>query len=175
MHIVTIPHTVLIKKAKPVKEFDSALEHTIREMKRALNTAVDPVGVGLAAPQVGLSLRIFLMKPTKKSAIRVFINPEILPLSNHKSHTPSSPIDNNALEGCLSIPRIWGPVKRNDVIHLQWADAKGEKHEQVFTGFEAVIIQHELDHLDGVLFTHRITEQKGTMYEEQKGKLYEIL
>lgn len=176
MKIVTIPEKVLFKKAKPVKDFNASLEKVVHDMKKALNSATNPVGVGLAAPQVGLPLRIFLMKPTEKSAIRVFINPEKLNKTTVKhTHTHSPPLDENALEGCLSIPRIWGPVQREATLSLQWVDTKGTKHEQVFEGFEAVIVQHELDHLDGVLFTQRIAEQKGVMYEEKKGKLYELL
>ena len=78
MKIVLVPEKVLLKKAKSVTDFGPKLANIVEDMKRTLNACVDPVGVGLAAPQVGLSLRIFLMKPTTESPIGVFINPEIL-------------------------------------------------------------------------------------------------
>ena len=78
------------------------------------------------------------------------------------------------LEGCLSIPRIWGPVTRNTKVLVEYQDLTGEKHTEWFSGFKSVIIQHEMDHLQGVLFTQRVLEQKGKLYQEKDGELEKI-
>lgn len=174
MKIVTVPDKVLTQKAKPVASFGPKLHKTVQDMKKTLLACVDPIGVGLAAPQVGLSLRIFIMLPTRESTPQVFVNPVILKLDH--THKPSKKQSENqeSFEGCLSIPRIWGPVRRPQKLTLQWADIAGETHVADFTGFEAVIIQHEIDHLNGVLFTHHCTTQHAPLYEEKEGKFHEI-
>ena len=78
------------------------------------------------------------------------------------------------LEGCLSIPRIWGPVKRADRIFLNYQDMTGKKYLKWFSGFEAIIIQHEVDHLNGIVFTQRSVEQKGQLYKEENDELVKI-
>ncbi|KKS44950.1 MAG: Peptide deformylase, partial [Candidatus Gottesmanbacteria bacterium GW2011_GWA2_42_18] len=75
------------------------------------------------------------------------------------------------LEGCLSIPRIWGPVKRAAKIFLHYQDLTGKKYLKWFSGFEATVIQHEIDHLNGIVFTQRAVEQKGQLYREEDGEL----
>jgi len=177
MKIVLVPEKVLLKKAKSVTDFSPKLANIVEDMKKTLNACVDPVGVGLAAPQVGLSLRIFLMKPTTESPIGVFINPEILSTSAAKPQKAQDEEDDDSepLEGCLSIPRIWGPIQRATEVNVRWKDMHGKSHEQVFKGFEAAIVQHEVDHLNGILFTHRLAEQKAPIYEERNKKLHELL
>ncbi len=176
MKIVVVPEKVLLKKAKQVTEYGPKLAKTVEDMRKTLEACVDPIGVGLAAPQVGLSLRIFLMKPTAKSFIQVFVNPEILSTSTKKpAKAKSTDEEGEPLEGCLSIPRIWGPIERAHSVTLRWHDIHGKSYEKVFTGFEAAIVQHEVDHLNGVLFTHRLAEQKSPIYEERDKKLHELL
>ena len=77
------------------------------------------------------------------------------------------------LEGCLSIPRIWSPVNRHAKVHLEYTNLRGERKDKWFSGFDAVIIQHEMDHLHGILFTQRSLEQHMKLYEEKNGKLVE--
>lgn len=143
-------------------------------MKVLLNQQTDPPGVGLAAPQVGGPLQLFIIKPTAKSPISVFVNPKII---NQEETKPDLKLDHvknlksNKLEGCLSIPRIWGSVKRLPDILLQYQTILDETKEENFDGFEAVIIQHEIDHLNGVLFTQRVLEQNGDLYEDKAGEL----
>lgn len=177
MKIVLVPEKVLLKKAKRVTSFGPKLIKTIEDMKKTLNACVDPVGVGLAAPQVGLSLRIFLMKPTTESPIGVFINPEILSTNavKPKKAKAEESDDSEPLEGCLSIPRIWGPINRATEVKVRWDDVHGKSQEKTFKGFEAAIVQHEVDHLNGILFTHRLAEQKAPIYEERNKKLHELL
>ncbi len=174
MKLVHTPHDVLTIPAQPVTAFNSSLKKTLQEMTRTLIAHKNPEGVGLAAPQVGLSLRIFVMKPSKKVGVSTFINPEIVQIDSLDTKDISE--DKNHFEGCLSIPLLWGPVHRSPVLTLAWQDENGKHHKQEFSGFEATIIQHEVDHLDGVLFTQRIVEQGGTLYKEVGDELeeYEI-
>ena len=104
---------------------------------------------------------------TEKSSIHVFINPEILKSSGETDGVPER---ENKLEGCLSIPAIWGRVKRSQTLTLRFQDETGKTHEQEFSGFLATIIQHETDHVNGILFTRRVLEQKGKLYQSTTDK-----
>ncbi|MBI2404734.1 peptide deformylase [Candidatus Gottesmanbacteria bacterium] len=165
--IVVVPHSVLTTSAKQVVSFDSNLLRLIADMKQTLHTTKNPKGVGLAAPQIGESYRIFVTRPKETAMIRVFINPRIVSATGETDGVPER---TNKLEGCLSIPNIWGRVKRNQSLILHYQDEKGTTHEEAFTGFLATIIQHEIDHVDGILFTQRVLEQKGKMYQATKDK-----
>ena len=141
-------------------------------MKFALNSAKDPIGVGLAAPQAGYSLRIFVIKPTEKSDIQVFINPKITAnnsqLTNNELEVGSQKLGVTKLEGCLSLLNIWGDVIRETSISVSYLDENGKSHNRKFTGFISTIIQHEVDHLNGILFPKRVLEQKGKLYKSRK-------
>jgi peptide deformylase len=149
-------------------------------MEKILVAQNDPPGVGLAANQVGLEISLFMIKPSEKAKTSVFINPEILKSSltmierQRDNPTKKSKKKKVKLEGCLSIPRIWGPVKRSDRIFLHYKDLNGKEHLKWFTGFEAVIIQHEVDHLKGIVFTQRSLEQKKQLYREENEELVKI-
>ncbi len=179
--IVTTPNKVLIEKAKPVTKFDKKLEQVIAEMDKTLRATKDPIGVGLAAPQVGLSIRLFQMKPTEKSRVTTYINPVIESTSNEEevpTFTNSKKVEskkpesskNKLLEGCLSIPDIWGNVTRKKEVTLSWQDEKGNNFKQTFTGFPAIIIQHEVDHLNGILFTTHVIAQNEKLFKSHKNK-----
>ncbi len=161
--IIATPNPVLSIPAKTVTSFDKRLTRLIRDMKATLRAAVNPKGVGLAAPQIGEPWRIFVTRPTEKSNIRIFINPEIIAKSG--GLTDGVPQRDNKLEGCLSIPKIWGRVKRAGQLTLRYQDETGAPHEEQFTGFLATIIQHETDHTNGILFVQRVLEQKGKLYQ----------
>ena len=90
-------------------------------------------------------------------------NPEIV----KKSHlvTDGIPERSNKLEGCLSIPNVWGKVHRVSTLTLQYQDEKGEQRKEAFSGFLATIIQHETDHINGILFTQRVLEQKEKLFQ----------
>ena len=165
LEILKAPSSVLSAKAKVVAKIDSSTSLLLKEMVKALEAASDPVGVGLAAPQIGKSLQIFIAKPNIKSEIFVFINPKILKSLRKEKKDESK---SKKLEGCLSLPGIWGEVKRYGEIYLQYQDENGIPHKKKFTGFMATIIQHEIDHLDGILFPKRVLEQKGTLYKSEK-------
>lgn len=165
--IVKVPAAVLISPAKPVTRFDAKLRQLIREMKEALRNAKNPKGVGLAAPQIGAGYRIFLVAP-KPEDTRVFINPEITSMDPPEAGAKKE--NEGKLEGCLSIPHVWGDVRRSRRLTVAFQDTEGNRHTETFTGFPAVIIQHETDHLNGILFTQRVLEQKGKLYEPARDK-----
>lgn len=167
--IITIPNEVLVTKAKKVDSIDKKVQDIIKQMKKDLLSTSNPKGVGLAAPQIGVSLRIFLAKPTDDSPITAFINPEILETSDDLSEIerpkgPQSLKRDQKLEGCLSIPGVWGHLRRASWVKLKYQNEKGEQKIEMFKGFMASIVQHESDHLNGILYTQRVLEQKEKLY-----------
>lgn len=166
--VVCVPHQVLSTPAKTVTTFDKKLERLIATMKETLCVTKNPKGVGLAAAQIGEQWRVFLTRPKEDAAIRVFVNPEIIKRS--RGQTDGVPERGNKLEGCLSIPKIWGKVKRAKTLTLRYQDEHGVTHEEEFSGFLATIIQHETDHVNGILFTQRVLEQKSKLYQTAKDK-----
>lgn len=148
-------------------------------MKHDLVYKKNPKGVGLAAPQIGIPLQIFITKPTETSPIEVFINPEIIykspdtaPIERPATGKPSIRRERK-LEGCLSIPNVWGYLKRHKKVKLRYLDENEKWQEREFSGFEATIIQHETDHINGILFTQRVLEQKQKLFtieENDKGE-----
>lgn len=165
LEIVNAPQPVLSQKAKNVEKVDKNILDFIEEMKVALQNSTDPVGVGLAAPQLSKSLKIFIAKPTPKSKFYIFINPKILK-TDKKHRLKKNRV--KKLEGCLSLPNIWGEVARFDEVLISFQDERGKNHKRKYKGFMATIIQHEMDHLGGVLFTKRVLEQNGTLYKSEK-------
>ncbi len=175
LKIVNVPNPILTIPVKPILNFDQVLLKLVKEMGKTLEAQVDPPGVGLAAPQINKNLALFIIKPTPTAKIEVFINPKIIKLETLQPvNTLTKNKTRTKLEGCLSIPRIWGPVKRADKVQLEYQNLSGKTLTEWFSGFKAVIIQHEVDHLNGVLFTHRSLEQKGPLYEEEDGELKKI-
>lgn len=185
LKIVTAPNSILSQPAKQISKIDKNILKLINEMKQALLSAKDPEGVGLAAPQIGKSIQVFIAKQTSQSPILTFINPKIEYLINTSSEKnqqvkqsektarakEKSGIDKNVqLEGCLSLKNIWGVVKRYSSVTLSYQDEKGQKHKRRFKGFIATIIQHEYDHLQGILFPKRVLEQKGKLYKSHKNE-----
>lgn len=163
--ILSAPQPVLSKKAEEITKFDKSLNALIEKMTKALESASDPIGVGLAAPQIGESKQVFIAKPNSKAKISVFINPKLISFEEPKK-TKKKGV--SKLEGCLSLPSIWGEVERYPQITLEYFNEKGEKVTKEFIGFMATIAQHEIDHLNGILFTKRVLEQKGKLYESKK-------
>jgi peptide deformylase len=160
--IISAPQDVLNKPAKTVSQFDKKLSRLIADMEETLVATRNPKGVGLAAPQIGIPLRIFVTRPTAHDQVRAFINPEILSTSGDDQ---TSQKDDKKLEGCLSIPRVWGNVRRHYSLVLKYQDTHGELHQERFSGFIATIIQHETDHVNGILFTQRVLEQKSGLFQ----------
>lgn len=176
LKIVNVPNQVLSSPTKPVEAVTGDIKKLVKDMEKTLIAQVDPQGVGLAAPQVGVSLRLFIIKPGEDDKTEVFINPVILEKHIKKERAQNSKprTHNSKLEGCLSIPKIWGPVKRANRVLLKYQTLNGQEKTQWFTGLKATIIQHEVDHLQGVLFTQRSLEQDGPLYEEQGDEFVKI-
>lgn len=174
LEIVSAPHKALETPARQIITVDGKIRRLIRDMEETLASCIDPQGVGLAAPQIGVSLAVFIIKPTPKSKTEVFINPQIISTSGKKVPVRSArkkPKASSSLEGCLSIPRIWGRVNRSPSLTVSYLDEMGVEYTKDFSRLKAIIIQHEVDHLAGVLFTKRTLEQGGSLYEEVEGKL----
>ncbi|MBI2031987.1 MAG: peptide deformylase [Candidatus Levybacteria bacterium] len=176
LKIITAPDRVLSQRAKRVKKIDKSILEFVEEMKMALLAAKDPEGVGLAAPQVGKSLSVFITKQNAKSPIKVFINPHLKldqinfnPENKNQKRGAKKSISKR-LEGCLSLPNIWGHVKRGSNLSISYQDENGKNHSKKFTGFMATIIQHEMDHLNGALFTKRVLQQNGILYKSHKNE-----
>lgn len=173
LKIVSTPNPILMKTARTVEKIDGKIKQFVIEMEETLLAQSDPQGVGLAANQVGSDLAIFISKKSPDSETQVYINPKILKVVEKVANMPKGKRKRktNKLEGCLSIPRIWGPVDRAKKVYLEYQDLTGTSYKKWFSGFEAVIIQHEMDHLKGVVFTQRSLEQKAPLYKEVDGKL----
>lgn len=160
--IVQSPNPVLREPTQPVDLSRPDLKKIIEEMKKVLFSQVDPEGVGLAANQVGLPISLFIARWTtkKNEPVHIFINPEIVEHSKkYLKEKKDSP-----LEGCLSLPKFYGHVKRWEWIRVSYQNEKGERRNEKFENFPSTVIQHEMDHLVGRIFVERILEQDGALY-----------
>lgn len=148
LRIVHYPHPTLSFEAKPIVKVDLQLKKLIDEMFELM---YEFRGVGLAATQVDLPVRLFVINESGQKGTgeeQVFINPV---LSQPKG-------TDEAEEGCLSLPGVYAPVRRPKQIHVQAYDLKGKEFKQTIDGFLARIIQHEFDHLNGIMFIDRVPE-----------------
>jgi peptide deformylase len=147
LQIVHYPHPALRYKSKPIKRVDAGLHRIVRQMFEQMYAAR---GVGLAANQVDLPLRLFIVNlaaaPGEGEEL-VFINPVIAQPKGSEEHD----------EGCLSVPELFGPVRRPKQVLLHAYNLQGQEIRARLDGFLARVIQHETDHLDGVLFTDRMS------------------
>lgn len=149
MQIVLYPHPALRFKSVPISQITTELQDDIRAMFELMYAAE---GIGLAANQVGLPYRLFVLNLTgkreEKDQEHVFINPEIVQRKGSQE----------AEEGCLSFPKLYGQVRRANEIVVEAFDAEGQGFELSIDGLASRAIQHESDHLDGVLFTDRLSD-----------------
>lgn len=164
LEVIQLGNPILRQKAQPVEEgTELALIELIESLKL---TATTNKGVGIAAPQVAQSYRLFILasRPTPRYPYAPvmeptgIINPKII---THSSETVKD------WEGCLSIPGIRGLVPRYQAIEVEYVDTQGHLHHREFTDFIARIFQHELDHLDGIVFLDRV-ESTQDLYSEQE-------
>lgn len=152
--ILTPPHPVLRQKARLVKPEDVA---EIRRILPGMFAAMyQAPGIGLAAPQVGLSQRFVLIDLGEKDARDplILINPEIMAETDEMVTRE---------EGCLSLPSQYAEVVRPEKVRVRWQSITGEKHERDVEGLLATCVQHELDHLDGVLFVDHLSALRRNM------------
>jgi peptide deformylase len=154
--ILIAPHPTLKAKAKPVKDVTDELRALLDDM---LETMYDAPGIGLAANQIGSLHRVLVMDCGSRDdeetprPIKI-INPEITGVSEELSSYE---------EGCLSIPEQFADVERPAVVRVKYLDENGQKQERLFDGLEATCVQHEIDHLDGVLFVDHLSNLKRNM------------
>lgn len=155
---------ILRKKSKVVGKIDKKILSLIQDLKDTLAVQKEPEGVGLAAPQIGKNLQVFLA--SYKKFQRVVINPKIIKVEKgtKKSKDTKRP-KSEILEGCLSLPNYYGPLKRAKKVTIEYLSETGEKVSETFEGFNAQIILHEIDHLNGILFVDRLLEAKKPLYK----------
>lgn len=142
LKVIYFPDDPLTQKAAPVETFDQTLHELAQDM---LETMHEYKGVGLAAPQIGHGIRLFVFQEPEGPEICV-VNPKIVTQEGRQ----------NGEEGCLSMPEIYAQVPRATFITVEAQDIDGEKIELEAGDFLARIIQHECDHLDGILFPERL-------------------
>ncbi len=188
MKIITAPHQTLRQKAKTVSVFDKKFFGFLEQLAKTLVEKEQPSGVGLAAPQVNKSLQVFAAilgtenQASQKPKIEFFINPVITRTSKKKIKGLAN--GEERFEGCLSIPLLYGPVPRHEWIEVQYQSIfyhelfekkttlKNKKLR--FSDFDARVIQHEYDHLQGILFTDYLLENNLPVYLEEDGKWVEV-
>lgn len=161
MEVVKAPDPRLKIQTKSVKKITPTLIQTLKEMITLTQSFKEPEGVGLASTQIGLNESFFVAKsiPESKSTQNRFIsviNPQILFTGKRVK---------KYFEGCLSTPDIWGEVKRFITIKVSFQNEEGKQITSTLTGVSAWIFQHELDHLNGIIFQDRVLQQKGKFYK----------
>ena len=168
LEVIIFPHETLRKKANVVTTFDKSLSDLASNM---IETMYSYRGIGLAATQVNDLRRLFVLDVTWREPSEeenkveknpeVFVNPELVDESGEIEYE----------EGCLSIPKVYGMVERSESIVVRYQDLKGNKHEAAFSGLKAICFQHELDHLNGVLFFDHLSTFKRRILLEKFQKL----
>jgi peptide deformylase len=185
LEILEVPDPRLKQISAPVETFDDELRTLVADM---FETMYDAPGIGLAAIQVGVPLRVLVIdlqpededaepevctahgghhhthQPLKKEP-RVFINPEIL--------DPSEDLSVYS-EGCLSVPEIYAEVERPAAVRARWQDLDGTVHEEAMDGLLATCLQHEMDHLEGILFIDHLSRLKRQMALKKLDKLRRV-
>lgn len=171
LSVARMGHPILRQQAKPIdpseirtREFQSLIDDMVETMH-------DLEGVGLAAPQVYRPIRLAVVELAPDnprypenggagdlSGVQVFINPKITKITRKK-------VEN--WEGCLSVPGLRGLVARPDKVRVKYLDREAKSRTKVVEGFLAIVLQHELDHLDGVLYVDRLVDSKHLVFEEE--------
>ncbi len=170
--ILTVPNEILRRKSDPVARLDQTVLTQVHDLIDTMKAAHNPEGVGLSFPQIGVNLRGFVTFLDKR--IRVYLNPQVLDISEETTlgGTPDRP----TLEGCLSIPWLYGPVKRPKKIKINAMDEHGETFSKTLTSFPARLFMHEYDHLEGVLFTDYTLRDQLPLYflDQEKDQFVKV-
>ena len=145
LKVIEYPNPILSKKAEPVRKLGKEDLHLVEDM---IDTMYEEDGVGIAAPQVNISKRIIIVSPQAKAGEeQAYINPEIIEVSQEAEL---------GLEGCLSVPGISCEIWRSKRVKMRALNSNGEKIVLEFQDFPARVIQHEIDHLNGILIIDRV-------------------
>ena len=141
---------LLRKKSKPIRGMGRSVKHLVQDLKDTLTHSSD--GIGLAAPQIGELRRVVVVRLGSRNEERepnlpiALINPKIVEAGNEQKD----------FDGCLSFPGLYGETVRPHYLNVTGLDERGRRFDRVFEGFDAVVVHHEIDHLDGVLFIDRV-------------------
>ena len=163
LRICHYPEPVLKQKAAAVTVFDGELRRLAEDM---LETMYAAPGVGLAAPQVGVSRRLIVLDCSPKDGEKqplIAVNPEILTREGECCEE----------EGCLSVPEYYAKVVRSERVRVRFQDLQGTAREVQADGLWAICFQHEIDHLDGVLFVDRLSPLKRSLFRKKYQKILE--
>lgn len=142
-NVVVEGDPILRKVCRPVDKVDDRIRMILDDM---IDTMHDSMGVGLAAPQIGMMRRMFVAEP-EEGEIYCFVNPEIISVEGEQE----------CIEGCLSVPGYQGIVIRPEKVRIKGLDYNGEEQEYEFEGFHANVMLHEFDHLEGILYIDKAT------------------
>jgi peptide deformylase len=160
LHICTYPEEILHQRAEPITEID---EEVVKLVDHMAETMYSAPGIGLAATQVGVAKQVLVadIAPRRpESELIVLINPEIVAAEGEVIFE----------EGCLSVPDYQAEVKRNERITVRGLNLKGEEVEIEAEGLLAIVLQHEIDHLNGILFIDRLSKLKRDLYKRRLKK-----
>jgi peptide deformylase len=172
LKVARMGHPILRRAAQGVKEAEiktPAFQQFIDDM---IETMHEYEGVGLAAPQVHRSIRISIIEipednpryPKKAPVgLQVFINPELTPIGSETG---------SYWEGCLSVPGLRGLVERPSKVKVKYLDRQGKRHEITAEGFFATVLQHEFDHLDGLLYIDKLVDSKKLVFDQEFEKYW---
>lgn len=172
LEILTVPNPILTKKCRPVlpDDFGPELKRFISDLAETMYAAP---GVGLAAPQVGDLRRIIVTDPgnakkeededgrPRNSRFVAMVNPTILEASKEKMVYD---------EGCLSVPDFNSDIQRPRRVHVRWLDEDGRPQQRWFEGYDAIVVQHEMDHLEGTVILDRVSSFKKGRYLSRRQK-----
>jgi peptide deformylase len=167
LKIARMGHPVLARKARALTKAQLAAPATQALVDAMIETMFEEGGVGLAAPQVHESVRLFVMNEkgdADEAETIVVVNPEV--------EFPSEE-EQTLWEGCLSIPGIRGETARRSIVKLSFLDRAGARRRTRLEGFPAAIVQHELDHLNGVLFFERMPDLKALSFESEYARFHQ--
>ncbi|OFW35449.1 MAG: peptide deformylase [Acidobacteria bacterium RIFCSPLOWO2_12_FULL_67_14] len=167
LKVARMGHPALRQRGRPLDRADLQTPHVQKLIDDMIDTMREYSGVGLAAPQVHEGLRLFVAlldeEPDDETAVSVIVNPEIV---------PDTPAREEGWEGCLSIPDIRGLVPRFTDITVRALDRGGRPLELHLKGFAARVVQHEADHLDGVLFFDRMTSMQSLTFLDEYSRFH---
>ena len=161
LEILHYPEPLLKQKSVPITEFNDELKQLADSM---VDTMYDAPGVGLAAPQVGVLRRLIILDCSGSDDapdLIVAVNPEIIAEAG----------DSLEEEGCLSVPGYYANVKRHETATMRYQDIEGNYHEREAKGLLAIGFQHEIDHLDGILFVDRLSPLKRSIFRKKYMKM----
>lgn len=167
--VLLVTNPKLRGSSRAVGKIDKKVLSVVKDLKETLSTQKDPEGVGLAAPQIGKLVRVFVMLDAGE--LKAVINPEIIRISREKIGKLKK---GEIMEGCLSLPHYYGPLKRPKKITIKYVNEEGSEKIEDFVGFTAQIVQHEIDHLNGILFIDRLLENKKPLYKLVKDEWEEM-